>query len=205
MSGTLTGCSLDPAFRAALHVGLSILFLSAAVHKLRDLTAFTVALAGYALLPRSLVATVSPVIVAVEGTVGVGLLLPGRLPWAALLAAALLATYTTAIFINVRRGRRDIDCGCAGPTGRVPLSAALLIRNAGLIAATLLAALPAVPRPLVWLDAVTIGIGGAVLMLFYTAADTTLANAARQRAVSPGPSVDEFPAGSTERRQWSTL
>ena len=54
---------------------------------------------------------------------------------------ALLLTYAIAIAINLARGRRDLDCGCAGPNERRPIAAWMVWRNVGiaiLLAAVLL-------------------------------------------------------------------
>jgi hypothetical protein len=173
--------SLDPVLRITLHTGLALLLLSAAGHKLRAFSAFKAALAGYDLISRRWLAAVSLLVVGLELVTGLSLLLP-RAFIPALAAAALLATYTFAIAINLRRGRRDIDCGCAGPARRVPLGPGLVGRNVLLIAAALIAALPVAPRSLVWLDAVTVFAGVAMLALLYSAGDTALANAAWMRA-----------------------
>ena len=46
----------------------------------------------------------------------------------------LLALYAGAMAVNLARGRRDLDCGCAGPGVRRPVGEGLLIRNGALIA-----------------------------------------------------------------------
>jgi hypothetical protein len=96
-----------------------------------------------------------------------------------LLAAGLLAVYTGAIAINLARGRRDIDCGCAGPALREPLSGWLLGRNGILLAAALACLVPLRPRPLVWVDALTVTGAVAALAAFYGALDRLVANAPR--------------------------
>jgi hypothetical protein len=174
MNGTV-----DPALAWLLRGGLATLFASAAAHKLRDLASFRTALADYELLPRAGVALAALLLPAVEAGTAVGLCIPAFAPWAGLTAAALLALYGGAMAINLARGRRHIDCGCAGPARRRALGAALVWRNGALAVAALASALPAAPRPLLWVDGLTIGAGLAVLALLYAALDGLLAEAPR--------------------------
>ena len=165
---------LDPALYWTLRASLSALLLSAAAHKLRDLRAFDAAVAAYELVPRRGGPAIARLIVASELGVTVGLWLTSAAA-PALIAAMLLTTYTAAIAINLVRGRRDIDCGCAGPAGRMPIGPELLVRNLILIAASLASALPVVSRQIRWLDTLTIVGGTAVLAMLYAAANTAVA------------------------------
>ncbi len=185
---------IDPAAQMTLRGALALLFLFAAVHKLRYPRGFREALAGYELVPAAWHAPVAMLLVGLELAVGASLLIPGLAPAGGAAAAGVLTLYTAAVTINLYRGRRDIDCGCAGPAGRVPLNRGLVIRNAFLIAASVACALPADGRPLAWLDIVTIASGLLALSLVYIAADTALANWA-------GLSKS---AERTERLSWST-
>ena len=171
-------CSLDPALHGTLRCGLSLLLLSATAHKLRDPRAFTAAVAGYHIVPRAGSIAVSRLIIAAELLVGAALLLT-RDPAPAWGAAGLLATYTLAIVINLLRGRRDIDCGCAGPIRRVPIGGPLVIRNLVLIAAALMASLPYAPRALTWLDDVTLVCALTALALMYSAVEIAMAHPIR--------------------------
>jgi hypothetical protein len=76
--------------------------------------------------------------------------------------------------VNLRRGRRDVDCGCFGPARRRPISSTLVARNVALAAAALTVALPVQPRALIWIDAVTITAGVLLLALLYAAIDGLL-------------------------------
>jgi len=103
----------------------------------------------------------------------------GALPTGAAAAAtaAVLAGYTLAIVVNLRRGRRHVTCGCglSGNDGEY-LSWGLVLRNAFLILVALLAALPASARE--------IGAGGYMMLaaallasiLLYAAASQLLRN-----------------------------
>ncbi len=171
---------LDPAIEGVLRGGLALLFAATAFEKLRDLRAFRVALIGYALLPERFAAAVAVALATCELALGVALLAPAawqlRAP-ALLASAALLALYGAAIALNLARGRRDIDCGCAGPAARQPLSEWLLARNAMLVAMALVCVGGAASRSLVWIDALTVGGGIAMLGAIWLAAHRLLANA----------------------------
>lgn len=107
MSDAATLAPLVIAARAL--VGL--VFLTAAVGKLRDRAAFHGVVHAYRLLPGPLVGPVALTIPMME--VIVGLLLPsGALPGpTAIVATVMLVTFSGAMAVNVLRGR-DIDCGC---------------------------------------------------------------------------------------------
>ncbi len=179
--------ALDPALRVALRAALALLFLWAALHKLRDVAGFKGALAGYELLPQRCLGTFACVMIATELLLaptllgGVGLLQdqPGVGIAAALGAAGLLCVYSGAIVVNLLRGRRHIDCGCFGAAKRRPLGLGLVARNAILIILAAASALPATSRNLTWIDSVTIGAGVAVLAFLYAAVDGLMATGPR--------------------------
>lgn len=57
---------------------------------------------------------------------------------ASILAAAVLSFYLGLMAWQWYQGKRDMDCGCAGPGARLSIGPALLIRNLVLIALALL-------------------------------------------------------------------
>lgn len=173
------GPPLDPVVLLVLRGGAALLFLGAALHKLRDLGSFAQSLAGYGLLPRGSVRLLAGAFAALELAVGLGCLLPGGALLALHGGVALLATYTGAVAANLARGRRHVDCGCGGPGGPQTLHAGLVVRNGVLMALLILAAQPASARALVWLDACTVVAGTAWLALAYAAVDVALAHTAR--------------------------
>jgi hypothetical protein len=61
---------------------------------------------------------------------GATLLLGLAFPWPELGAAALLLLFALAMGINLRRGRRHIDCGCFQSALEQTLSWTLVMRNA---------------------------------------------------------------------------
>ncbi len=166
---------MDPVLVWVLRLVLALLFVSAAFHKLRAPREFAATLDAYALLPQSVVRPVAAGLGWVEVGVAAALLVPGfgTVPIAA--GAALLLVYSGAIAINLARGRTDIDCGCLGPAlsaaQREPsLSAWLLGRNALLLGACALLAVPEVARPWVWVDGLSVLAGAGGITLCWIAA-----------------------------------
>ena len=183
----MSAVALDPAVAGVLRLGLGLLLAASVWPKLRHFHSFREAVAGYRILPPRATHSGAAALAAAEAGVAAGLLLPTTARGAALAAACLLAVYSIAIGVNLLRGRRDIDCGCAGPGRRRPLGESLLVRNAALVALSLLAALPGAPRDLGGVDVVTIGAGGLALALLVAAADAAAANAPRLRALRGTP------------------
>jgi hypothetical protein len=90
-------------------------------------------------------------------------------------AAMLLVVYAVAIGVNLLRGRRDIDCGCAGPASRRPIAWSLVARNVVLAAIGLAGLMPLHARPLHWVDGVTLLATTIAASALYVAADGLLA------------------------------
>ena len=168
---------MDPVIDATLRTALALLFFVAAGHKLRDLGRFRATLAEYRLLPAGLVPLAAALVVGAEAAAAGALLVPGTRATGLVSAATLLLVYGAAVAINLARGRRDIDCGCAGPAVRRPISGWLVARNAALAAAALAAVAPVRPRPLVWVDALTVMGATATLAALYASVDRLLAHA----------------------------
>lgn len=174
---------IDPVVTLVIRAGLVLLFASAAVHKLRDRTAFAGVLAAYRVVPATAVPAAALAVAAAEVAVAVALAVGSALGPAG--AVVLLATYSSAIGFNLARGRRAIDCGCGAPGTRQPISEWLLVRNALLAAAALaLVPAPGVTRPLAWVDWVSVAGGVAVAALVWTAAHGLAAAAHRVQAAS---------------------
>lgn len=166
----------DPIFIIASALSIAVLLASAATHKLRAPARFAKQLADYQLLPDSLVRPSASLIPLLELVIAFALLVPVSRAWAALSAASLMALYAAAIGINLWRGRRDIDCGCAGPDQAQPLRPALLLRNSALVGLALLASVLPVARDLGFFDGFVTVAASAVALLIYAAADGLLAN-----------------------------
>jgi hypothetical protein len=128
------------------------------------------------LVPAGALAVVSALAVGTELGVAVTLAWPSAGSVPAVGAALLLVIYASAVAVNLLRGRDHIDCGCVGAAGRRPIAWVLVARNGVLSGVALVAALPAAPRPLVWIDAVTLVAAVGALALLYAAADGMLAH-----------------------------
>lgn len=157
-------------------LSLALLWIVAAVYKLRGFAVFLVVLADYRLIPKRATHACAVAVIAIELGLAFGLLSPAARSLALAGSALLLATYAGAIALNVVRGRRFIDCGCMGPVGHQPLSGWLVARNLTLACLALAAMLPVRGRALVWFDAVTVvaAIGSAALL--YAATNRLIAN-----------------------------
>ena len=162
---------MDPVIDVTLRMALALLFFVAAGHKLQDLGRFGATLAEYRLLPARLVPLAAALVVAVEVAAAGALLVPSARAAGLVSAATLLVVYGAAVAINLARGRRHIDCGCAGPAGRRPISGALVARNAALATLALAGLVPVRPRALLWVDGLTVAGATAALAAFYAALD----------------------------------
>ena len=172
---------LDPLILKLVSIAFGLLFLLAAVHKLTGLHEFRAALTAYELLPGALIAPISIFVPICEALLGVAWLLAIQPEFVALGSAALLGAYTSAISINLLRGRIHIDCGCgmASAAGRdQQLSWGLVARNVVLIVAALMATLPAGERAIGVVDYVTLVAGLLAIVLLYGEANQLLNNGA---------------------------
>jgi len=123
----------------AVRTLIALIFLSAAVGKMRNWQIFRGVVANYRLLPPVLVGPVTYVLPPAEAAIGAALPTGLLTPWLPAAAAGLLGVFAVAMGINLLRGRRYIDCGCFQGTLKQPLSWILVTRN-GLLASLLLAA-----------------------------------------------------------------
>jgi len=161
---------LDPVVGALIVAAFALLFASAAVHKLRNLGRFAEVFAAYGLLPPVSRLGVSWAIPVLELGVALGLLSSRSRPYASGIGMLLLLGYAVAMAVNLRRGRRDIACGCGGPDER-PIAAWMAWRNLALAALLALAPPPWNARALLPTDALTIGFGLAVTVVVYLCLD----------------------------------
>ncbi|MGH8140806.1 MAG: MauE/DoxX family redox-associated membrane protein [Steroidobacteraceae bacterium] len=173
---------IDPAIAALIVACVALLFAGAALHKLRDLRRFDEIFAAYALLPLVARLHLSRLVPVLEAGVAAGLVLNAARDVAAGVGMLLLVAYACAIAINLRRGRRDLACGCGGPDERRPIAPWMVWRN--LVIAMLLGVvmLPWASRPLVLTDAATVGFGSATCALVYLCLDRLLGHASRRSA-----------------------
>lgn len=175
---------IDPVFVLTLALLLAVLLGHAAWGKLTARREFAGVLEAYALVPAPLVGALSVLLPVGEAVVATGLLVHSLRPLAGALAALLLAAYGVAIAINLGRGRRDLDCGCAGPGERRPIAAWMVWRNGVLAVAAGLVALGGTDRALSVADGLTVLGAVTGFSLLYLALDRLLT------AALPSPGVE---------------
>ena len=174
---------IDPVIELSLRLGLALLFAAAAWHKASDRARFGATVRAYQLLPSWLVPALTRLLPLMEATIAIGFLYAPTRRAAAFAAIPLLMLYTVAIVTNLARGRREIDCGCFASSARVPLSSWLVVRNALLVVATAVLAMPVRTRPLIWIDALTVVMTLITLCLLWGAG---------QRLAKTGPALRRF-------------
>lgn len=158
------GGSLLAILGVAASVAVALLFLVAGIDKLRNRALLPGVIANYRLLPEVLVAPAALLLPPVELAVAAGLVL-GVSPWAPLAAIGLLLLFALAMGINIRRGRRHIDCGCGHAGLKQRLGWGQVVRNF-VLAMALVPALAGGGSALAGADAaVAIAAGAAIYVL----------------------------------------
>ena len=174
---------MDPVFTIAVSICMSLIFGFAAVHKLKAVAVFKATMDEYQLVPRMLSGAIAVLLIAAELAAAILVLVPAVRTTGLMIMAVLLFIYAGGIGINLLRGRRDIDCGCSGPSSRHELSGWLVLRNLVLLSLVLLAANPPVQRPMNWLDAVVVLLSVMVASGLYMGMNQLLAQAPRLAAL----------------------
>ena len=182
MTPSPVSIGFDPAIASMIRIVLAATFAQASLHKLRDIDRFQSTLSAYRLplgptesIRRPVAALLANAIPAIVMLLALWLIAsPSALP--AGLAASLLLLYSTAIGINLARGRLDLDCGCSGPAVRQPIGSGLIVRNTILMAVVGLTALPSSERILIWVDAVQILCGALGFVILISGFDTAMRN-----------------------------
>ena len=174
---------LDPVFVLTLALLLAVLLGHAAWSKLTARRDFAAVLAAYDVLPAALNGLLSVALPVAEAGIAAALLVHSLRPLAGAAAAVLFVVYGTAIAVNRARGRRALDCGCAGPGERRPIAAWMVWRNLVLAAAAALVALGGTDRPLAIADALTVLGAVTGFALLYLALDRLLTGALQSHGV----------------------
>ncbi len=133
---------LDTLPQLTLALALAALFGAAALHKLCAREQWPAIVRQYRLLPVPLAGPVALVVPFIEALAAAALLWARTRGAGALAVAALLVVYAVAIAINLRRGRRSIDCGCFGAQRRQGIAPWMIARNLVLAALALVLLLP---------------------------------------------------------------
>jgi uncharacterized membrane protein len=166
---------IDPVIVMLLSSCAAALFAAAALHKLAVHDQFRAALVAYDILPGRTLGVASYILPVCELLIAISLLIEASRAMAIGIAVFTLSVYALAIAVNLRRGRRYIDCGCAGFGARRAIAPWMVVRN--LVLSLLLALFDVAPwsaRPLYWIDAVTVAGGVVIIACLYLAAEELL-------------------------------
>jgi uncharacterized membrane protein YphA (DoxX/SURF4 family) len=167
-------------FVTAVRIATALIFLTAALGKMRRWSAFEGVLANYRLLPEALNRPAAWLLPPAEILLALALAL--GLPDAEIAASGLLSVFAAAMAINLMRGRRYIDCGCFDASLRQTLRWPLVVRN---IALSVLLMVAARSRDAVhpWDGAtlITGSLGGAAFFMVVQCANILAALPAKRR------------------------
>lgn len=167
---------MDPVFRAIVILCLSVLFASAAAHKLQNRALFQDQLGAYGLVPQPLIGPAAFMLALLELVLAAALLVPFMASTALYGAALILMVYGLVMELAIWRGHGDIDCGCSGAEGATSISNGLVLRNLVLSAVAIGATLPLPERDLTWLDIGLCVLVAGTVVTFYQAANQLMAN-----------------------------
>ena len=130
-------------------LALGVVFLLAAVPKLRRPSGFVQAVRGYDLLPAAMVGPTAFALIGVEVYLAVTLITGWAVGVAVPVAIASVLVFMVGVGVNLRRGRR-VRCGCFGGSSEM-LSARTMARLVILlVSATLLLVVHAIDGDSVW-------------------------------------------------------
>jgi hypothetical protein len=162
-----------------VRVLLAFVFLRAAWHKGRSLPHFQAQMGAYQLLPDAVLPFVARLFLLLE--IAVALTLP-MWAWSTppFIAGGLLAIYTGALVISLRRGMENLDCGCGGESAQA-ITWALVLRNGFLIVLALVAMLPTAQRGVSPLELAIVVPACIAVILVYCSVELAIANEQRQR------------------------
>jgi hypothetical protein len=181
--------SLDPVVGLLIAAAFTLLFASAAVHKLRARRRFDELFAAYELLPpasRRFAARTLPLL---ELAVAFGLLAAPCRRYAGCAGALLLLGYAAAIGANLHRGRRTLACGCGGPDEGRPIAPWMVGRNLLLACCLACGTLwPWTARTLRLTDGMTLAFGVGCSVVIYLCAGQLAQLGRRTRHLQPADS-----------------
>lgn len=176
--------ALDAVVARACGAAIALILLLGAIDKLRDRALFEAVVVNYRVLPRGAVTQAFALLLPlVEIAAALLLLWPAQRVLGAALAVALMAVFAAGIGLNLLRGRRDIDCGCGGASGRQLLSWWLVARNALLALLAVAGAAEGGARALSWLDGFTAAAATLALLALYVSFNQLGANAPRLQSL----------------------
>jgi hypothetical protein len=131
------GSDMAAVFSAVVSAALGFVLLSAGVAKVVHWESLPAVVRAYGLLPESMVMPLAFSLPGIELLIGGALFTHAMQPWAAFAAAALFAVFGLAMNLALRKGRRNIDCGCFQGGLRQRLDGRLVARNIVFVAGAL--------------------------------------------------------------------
>lgn len=171
--------NLDPVIVSLLAATLAAIFAMGAWEKLRDPMSFEIAVDAYELGPQWLSPWVARLLPMIEITAAGALLFAASRTYGVILGLALMLVVTSAVAINLMRGRTDVGCGCGGVEDEQLISWALVARNAILGGLLLLCLAEPAARPLHWFDYLSVGAGTVCAYGLYILYNQLIANQPR--------------------------
>lgn len=153
------------------------LFMQAAAHKLHTGNAayYQTTLEGYGIKNAIISVVLRYFLGLLELVVALAIVFENTRSQASMIAVILLSCYLIAMTAQLIQGKRDISCGCSGPNAETRIGWPLIIRNAVLIALTLLCSLPGTLfSPSLWFAVI---MTSAFLILTYSCVENLIANA----------------------------
>jgi hypothetical protein len=166
----------------AVRALVGLVFIQAAVGKVRHWPILEGVISNYRILPDALARPAAALLPPIEFGLGAALMLWAGAPVLGA-AAGMLAIFAAAMGVNLLRGRSEIDCGCFQSDLRQQLSWPLVARNLVLAGLLVLPALTGGERLGAWLQVEAYG-AGAVLFLLYRSLDVLAATGPRLRTWS---------------------
>jgi hypothetical protein len=152
----------------AVRTLVALVFLSAAVGKMRHWLALQGVIANYRLVPDALVQPIAYLLPPAEALLAIWLVSGWAVSSAAAAAAGLLCVFAVAMAVNLGRGRRDIDCGCFQGALRQNLRWALVWRNLWLALALVLSTAFVGASVGVWSTLYAVLLGAVLFLLLST-------------------------------------
>jgi len=166
---------MDPVLLWSGAIALSLLFLSAGLHKIRSPEYYRDLIVRYVRLPLALAGAAGFMAGVIEICTGLLLLLPATRILGAWWAVGLLLAYFFLMTAGLVRGL-DMDCGCSGPLGSQKLSGWLLFRNLILTMMAWLLTIPSSSRLTGAIDIVIVLCASVVLIAIYLSFEQLLSN-----------------------------
>lgn len=155
---------------------LSYLFVVGGYQKLTEASHFQRVVRDYRIIPAGWSAWFARGLPVLELATGTALLVPMLQLTALGVAALLLVAYSAAMALNIIRGRRDLDCGCAGPGQEQAISGWLVGRNGVLLSLVLLSLSIQQSVPLGLMGWSLAFLGATCFALFYHAFNQLITN-----------------------------